>query len=129
MNNTRIRRIIPSTLVVVLALGLAGLTFTGCGGGGSGGGEPGVGGVFRVVLAEGLPNGRLMPAEPNPPAENQAIMIEFSKGVDPATLFDHTTTNGVGSGMRLINHYYAGQFTPQNPPTSTARFAQAYRTA
>jgi len=119
MNNTRIKRIIPSTCVIVLALGLTGLTFTGCGGGGSGGNEPGVGGVFRVVLAEGLPNGRLMPAQPNPAGENQVIMIEFSKGVDPATLFDHSTSNGVSSGMRLINHYYVGTFTPQNPPDAT----------
>jgi hypothetical protein len=119
MNNTRIKRIIPSTFAIVLALGLTGLTFTGCGGGGSGGNEPGVGGVFRVVVAEALPNGRLMPDVPNPPNENQVIMVEFSKGVDPATLFDHTTTNGVGSGMRLINHFYEGQFTTQNPPTST----------
>ena len=119
MNSTRIKRFIPCTFVVVLALGLAGLTFTGCGGGGSGGGETGVGGVFRVVVAEALPNGRLMPVQPNPIGENQIIMIEFSKGVDPATLFDPSTSNGVGSALRLINHYYVGTFTPQNPPDAS----------
>ncbi len=95
----------------------ASLLVAGCGGGGSGGGETGVGGVFRVVNVSAQPNGALLPALPNPPAENQFIMIEFSDGVDPATIFDGSTSNGVSSALRMINRYYVGQFSTMTPPT------------
>ncbi|MBN2491760.1 MAG: Ig-like domain-containing protein [Planctomycetes bacterium] len=109
----------PVAVVAVLWLAAVGLTVAGCGGGG-GSDDDGVGGPFRVVTADALPNGPLMPADPNPPDENQYIRIEFSRGVDPASLFDPTTENGASSALRLIAYYYEGSYTPATPPDATS---------
>jgi len=110
------RRSAAVPAIAMVSLALVGLAMTGCGGGGGGGGEPGVGGSFRVVTADALPNGSLLPATPSPSSENQYLRIEFSKSVDPGTLFDPTTANGMASALRLINHFYLGAFTEQAPP-------------
>jgi len=109
-------RVARLSMIALLSLAAVGLSLTGCGGSGGGGGDGGVGGLFRVVSAEALPNGKLLPADPSPAAENQFIRIEFSEGVDPATLFDPSTANGLASAIRLINHYYSGTYSPQQPP-------------
>ncbi len=104
---------------------IAGLAATiglaGCGGGGSSGGGTGVGGVFRVIAVAAEPNGAMLPAQPSPSTENQFLRIEFSDAVDPATLFDATTSNGVSSALRLINRYYLGQFSQTNPPGAASQ--------
>ena len=119
MSKPRIRRAATVAFVPFLAIALIGLGLTGCGGGSSGGGDEGVGGPFRVVVVDAMPNGPLLPEAPQPANENQYLRIEFSKGVDPASLFDATTANGVAANLRLINRYYIGSFNPQSPPAAT----------
>ena len=113
VRSSRVTLLCPVALTVLLALGLG---LTGCGGGG-GGSDEGIGGPFRVVAVDAMPNGPLLPAFPSPATENQYIRIEFSASVDPSTLFDQSTTNGLSSNLRLINRYYTGAWDPNaNPP-------------
>ena len=108
VRSSRVTLLCPVALTVLLALGLG---LTGCGGGG-GGSDEGIGGPFRVVAVDAMPNGPLLPAFPSPATENQYIRIEFSASVDPSTLFDQSTTNGLSSNLRLLNPYYPGPWDP-----------------
>lgn len=96
------------------------LVVAGCGGGGSGGGTGG-NDLLSVKSSQGFPNGRFFPVTPSPSTENQCIWIELTAEVDPKTVFDGTTDNGLSSNVRMLMYYYGIAATQVNPATPVTR--------
>ncbi len=104
---------------IVAALAAA-LFVAGCGGGGSSGGSGG-NDLLSVKSSQGFPNGRFFPVAPSPSTQNQCIWIELTAEVDPKTVFDGTTDNGLSSAVRMLMYYYGINETQINPATPVIR--------
>jgi len=109
-----VRRILMIAAMLAIGFGLAC-----CGGGGGGGG--GLGNNYLTVNdAQAFPSGKFLPIAPNPSTQNQCIWIELTAQVDPSTVFDGSTSNGLSSNVRCLNYFYemdASNVDPTKPLT------------
>jgi hypothetical protein len=112
-------RISASQIVVVAALISVSLALAGCGGGGSGGGSTNE--LLRVKDAQGFPDGKFFGTNPSPPTLNQCIWIELTTDVDPSTLFDASTSNGLSSAARMLSYFFLGPAANLNAASPLTR--------
>ena len=112
-------RISASQIVVVAALISVGIAVAGCGGGGSGGGSTNE--LLRVKDAQGFPDGKFFGTNPSPPTMNQCIWVELTAEVDPSTLFDGSTSNGLSSAVRMLSYFFLEPATAITPSTPLTR--------
>jgi len=112
---TKVRLVVMITALLGVGFGLAG-----CGGGGGGGGGGLANEPLSVNDAEAFPNGKFLPVAPNPATQNQCIWIELTAEVDPSTIFDASTANGLSSNVRVLSYFYemsAASVDPRQPLT------------
>jgi YVTN family beta-propeller protein len=94
-----------------------GIVLAGCGGGGGGGGGL-ANSPLTVNDAQAFPSGKFLPVDPSPATQNQCIWIELTADVDPLTVFDASTSNGLSSNVRLLSYFYemdAASVDPTKP--------------
>ena len=111
-------RIAGSRVATVAALVCVAVALTSCGGGGGGGSND----RLLVTTSQAFPNGKFLPVVPSPGTLNQCIWIELTAKLNPASVFDGSTTNGLSSNVRCLNYFYTpdeAQITPATPLTRT----------
>ena len=112
---TALSRILWISALLGVAIGLGA-----CGGGG-GGGSGIADSLLSVNDAQAFPNGKFLPTAPSPSTLNQCIWIELTAEVDPSTVFDNTTSNGLSSAVRCLSYYYLDDAANITPATLLTR--------
>lgn len=112
-------RISAGQIVMVAALISVGIAVAGCGGGGSGGGSTNE--LLRVKDAQGFPDGKFFGTNPSPSTLNQCIWIELTADLDPSTVFDGSTNNGLSSAVRMLSYFYLDPASAITPASVLAR--------